>query len=76
VWSLTVVTSLDWSDKNELSDAILFVVKPESCRVVQSGECSRVKFIEGTGDCSAGMKAEGRFTARGMEVTTIVPPQR
>lgn len=37
VWSLTAVTSLDWSDKNECCDAILFVVKPESCPVVQSG---------------------------------------
>jgi hypothetical protein len=55
------VTSLDWSDKNECCDAILFVVKPGSCRVLQSGECSRVKFIEGTGDGSAGMKAEGKL---------------
>jgi hypothetical protein len=55
------VTSLDWSDKNECCDAILFAVKPESCRVVQSGECSRVKFIEGNGNGSVGMKAQGRL---------------
>jgi len=61
VWSLTAVTSLDWSDKNEGCDAILFAVKPESCRVVQSGESNRARFIEGTGDGSAGMKAQGRL---------------
>lgn len=54
------MTSLEWSDKNERCDAILFEVKPESCRVVRSGECSRVKFMEGTGNSSAGMKAQGR----------------
>jgi hypothetical protein len=68
VWSLTAVTSLDWSDKNECCDAILFEVKPECCRVVQSGECSIVKFMEGTGNSSVGMKAQGRLLPVGWKL--------
>lgn len=59
------MTSLDWVDKNECCNAILFEVKPECCRVLQSGECSRMNFIEGTGDCSDGMKAQGRLLTVG-----------